>query len=126
MAMDAQQRSQFVDAYTRLLITTWSSEEFENRLTSDMQGALTEVGLEVPANATVERIREVPEGRQQTERGGLDVQVAEWERGLDTGHFYLYIPDTPQVDISELSEGDLEGIAASSYICCCCCPCCSC
>jgi hypothetical protein len=126
MAMDAQQRSQFVDAYTRLLITTWSSEEFANRLTSDMQGALTEVGLEVPANATVERIREVPEGRQQTERGGLDVQITEWERGLETGHYYLYIPDTPQVDISELSEGDLEGIAASSYICCCCCPCCSC
>lgn len=126
MAMDAQQRSQFVDAYTRLLITTWSSEEFANRLTSDMQGALTEVGLEVPATATVERIREVPDGKQQTERGGLDVQVAEWERGLETGHYYLYIPDTPQVDISELNEGDLEGIAASSYICCCCCPCCSC
>ena len=34
MAMDAQQRSQFVDAYTRLLITTWSSEEFANRLGS--------------------------------------------------------------------------------------------
>jgi hypothetical protein len=126
MAMDAQQRSQFVDAYTRLLITTWSSEEFANRLGSDVHGALAEVGLEVPANATVERIREIPEGRQQTERGGLDVQVQEWERGLETGHFYLYIPDTPQVDISELSEGDLEGIAASSYVCCCCCPCCSC
>ena len=126
MAMDAQQRSQFVDAYTRLLITTWSSEEFAARLDSNVQSVLAEVGLEVPANATVERIREVPEGKQQGTKGGLDVQVAEWERGLETGHFYLYIPETPQVDISELSEGDLEGIAASTYICCCCCPCCSC
>jgi hypothetical protein len=126
MAMDAQQRSQFVDAYTRLLITTWSSEEFAGRLDTDMQGALAEVGLTVPANATVERIREVPEGMHEGSREGLDVQVEAWERGLETGHFYVYIPDTPQVDISELTEGDLEGIAASTYVCCCCCPCCCC
>lgn len=123
MALNAQERADFVDAYTRLLITTWSSEEFAARLDTDMAGALAEVGLIVPASATVERIREIPEVQRE---GGLDVQVEAWERGLETNHFFLHIPDTPQVDISELTEGDLEGIAASTYVCCCCCPCCSC
>jgi len=123
MPLDPQQRSEFVDAYTRLLITTWSSEEFAARIDTDMHGALADVGLAVPQSATVERIREVPEGRQP---GGLNVQVEAWERGLETNHFYFYIPDTPQIDVAELSEGDLEGVAASHYVCCCCCPCCSC
>ena len=122
MAMDPQQRTEFVDAYTRLLITTWSSEEFASRLDTDLRGALHEVGLELPADAIVERVREIPEVQRE---GGLDVQVEAWERGIETGHFYLHIPDTPQVDMSELTEGDLEGIAASGYYCCCC-PCCCC
>jgi hypothetical protein len=124
MSLDPQQRSEFVDSYTRLLITAWSSEEFAGRLETDLQGALAEVGLTVPANATLERIRDVPEAKQ---RGGLNVQIEAWERGLESNHFYFYIPDTPQVDVSELTEGDLEGVAAAgTYACCCCCPCCSC
>ena len=35
MPLDPQQRSEFVDAYTRLLITTWSSEEFSARLLAE-------------------------------------------------------------------------------------------
>jgi hypothetical protein len=39
MAMNPQERTEFVDAYTRLLITTWSSEDFASRVDSDLQGA---------------------------------------------------------------------------------------
>lgn len=123
MAMDPQQRTEFVDAYTRLLITTWSSEEFAIRLDTDMHRALQECGLAVPADAIVERVRDIPEGQRD---GGLDVQIEAWERGLETGHFYLHVPETPELDIAELTEGELEGVAASGYYCCCCCPCCSC
>jgi hypothetical protein len=123
MAMDAQQRTEFVDAYTRLLISTWSSEDFAVRLDLDLRGALQECGLALPAEAIVERVREIPDVQRE---GGLDVQIEAWERGLETGHFYLHIPETPELDISELTEGELEGIAASGYYCCCCCPCCCC
>jgi hypothetical protein len=120
--MDPQQRTDFVDAYTRVLITTWSSVEFAARLDQDMRGALAECGLEVPAGAIVERVRDMPEVQDE---GGLDIQIDAWQRGLETGHFYLHIPETPELDISELTEGELEGIAAGDVYCCCC-PCCSC
>lgn len=123
MAMDPQQRADFVDAYTRVLITSWSSEEFAMRLDLDIRVAIAECGLEVPADAVIERVRDIPEVQRD---GGLDVQIEAWERGLETGHFYLHIPETPDLDISELTEGELEGIAASGYYCCCCCPCCCC
>jgi hypothetical protein len=123
MAMDPQERTDFIDAYTRLLINTWSSEEFASRLDTDLRGALIECGIAVPEGATVERVRDIPEVQRE---GGLDVQVEEWERGQETGQFYVHIPETPQVDIAELTEGDLEGVAAGDYYCCCCCPCCCC
>lgn len=123
MAMSPQERTEFVDAYTRLLITTWSSEEFASRVDSDLQGAMKECGLAVPVNAIVERVRDIPEVQRD---GGLDVQIETWERGLETGHFYLHIPETPELEIAELTAGELEGVAAGTYVCCCCCPCCSC
>jgi len=88
MAMDPQQRAAFVDAYTRLLITTWSSEEFASRVDTDLRGALAQVGIEVPAGATLERVRDIPEVQRE---GGLDVQVEEWERGMETNHFSVHI-----------------------------------
>jgi hypothetical protein len=124
MAMDPQERAEFVDAYTRLLITAWSSEEFASRLDSDPATALRESGIELPAGASVELVRTIPAGESD---GSLDVQIEAWERGAESGHYVLHVPDTPQVDTAELSEGDLDSIAAGDgYYCCCCCPCCCC
>jgi hypothetical protein len=121
--MDPQERAEFVDAYTRVLITAWSSEEFSARLDSDPAAALRECGIELPANATIELVRTIPEGEHE---GSLDTQIDAWDAGTSTGRYLLHIPDTPQVDTAELSEGDLDSIAAGGYYCCCCCPCCSC
>ncbi len=124
MAMDPQERAEFVDAYTRVLITAWSSEEFASRINSDPAAALRECGIELPANATIELVRTIPDGEHE---GSLDTQIDAWERGAETGHYVLHIPDTPQVNTAELSEGDLDSIAAGDgYYCCCCCPCCCC
>jgi hypothetical protein len=124
MAMDPQERADFVDAYTRVLITAWSSEEFASRLESDPKAALRECGIEVPANASVELARTIPEGKHE---GSLDTQVDAWEEGARTGRYLLFVPETPQVNTSELTEGDLDSIAAGDgYYCCCCCPCCCC
>jgi len=121
--MDPRERAEFINAYTRALITAWSSEEYAAKLTSDARTALAEVGLEVPANAEIVVVRTVPGGHHEA---NLDVQVELWEAGLASNRFEFHIPDTPQVDMSELSEGDLADITAGLTINCCCCPCCCC
>jgi len=122
MTMTQQERAEFVNAYTRVLITAWSSAEFADRLVADPKAALRECGIELPASATIALVRQIPEGHHE---GNLDVQVALWERGIETGSYELHVPETPQVDTAELSEGDLDSIAAGSFYCCCC-PCCCC
>ena len=122
MTLNPRERTEFVNAYTRVLITAWSSEEFSAKLDGNPREALAEAGLEVPAGARIEVVRTVPEGQHET---NLDVQVALWERGLESGTFEFHIPETPQIDMAELSEGDLDSIAAGDVNCCCC-PCCCC
>jgi len=124
MTMNAQERTEFVNAYTRALITAWSSEDFSQRLAQDPKAALTEVGLNIPAGAQVELIRTIP---AETGEASIDTQVALWEFGLSTGRYELHIPETPQIEMAELSEGDLDAVAAGlANNCCCCSPCCSC
>ncbi|MET7618161.1 hypothetical protein [Streptomyces sp. NPDC005408] len=121
MALDPQKRAEFVNAYTRALINAWSSEEYAERLGTDSRAALAEAGLELPADAEIVIVRELPEGKQD---GNLDVQVEFWEIGLATGRYEFHIPETPMVDTAELSEGDLSDVAAGGTYCCC--PCCCC
>ena len=104
MSLNPQERAEFVNAYTRALITAWSSEDFSRRLVQDPKATLAEVG-----------------------EANIDTQVTLWESGLSSGHYELHIPETPQIDMAELSEGDLDAVAAGlSVSCCSCTPCCSC
>jgi hypothetical protein len=123
MALSPQARAEFVNAYTRVLVTAWSNEDYAQKLNTNPREALAEAGLNVPADAEIVLVRTIPEG---TRDGGLDLQVELYEQGLSTNRFELHIPETPQVDTSELSEGDLEGIAAGDVNCCCTpCSCCT-
>ncbi|MCY0920534.1 MULTISPECIES: hypothetical protein [unclassified Streptomyces] len=125
MALDPQQRAEFVNSYTRVLISAWSDEAFSAKLASEPRTALAEAGLELPADAEVVIVTQAPDGHEQ---GNLDVQVDLWERGLETGRYEFHIPATPTVDAAELSEGDLSDVAAGVLDACnyCCCPCCCC
>jgi hypothetical protein len=124
MALSPQGRTEFVNSYTRALITAWSSEEFANKLASNPRQALAEAGLELPANAEIALVRSVP---NDTQDGSLDKQIELYERGLATGRFEFHIPEAPQIDLAELSESDLDGVtggdANAPSINCCCCPC---
>jgi hypothetical protein len=123
MALSPQDRTDFVNAYTRILINAWSSEEFAARLDGDPKTTLRESGLDIPVDAQIVLVRQFPEDQPE---GDLDVQIALWERGLETKVYELHIPETPQVDTAELTEGDLDSIAAGSiliYACCCPCSC---
>jgi len=121
MSLDPQQRAEFVNAYTRVLISSWSDEAFAARLQVNPKTALAEAGLEVPEGSEIVIVTQAPDGHQE---GNLDVQVALWEAGLATGRYEFHIPETPTVDAAELSEGDLSDVAAGCNYCCC--PCCCC
>jgi hypothetical protein len=123
VALDPRARAEFINAYTRALITAWSSDEFAAKLTASPRIALAEAGLEIPADAEIVVVRTVPGGQHE---GNLEVQVELWEAGLANGRYEFHIPETPQVDMSELSEGDLADITAGVAIYACCCPCCCC
>ena len=118
--MDAAERSKFVGAYTKLLTQAWSDEAFMQRVRSNPNQALEEVGLSVPAGTKVS----VQDSQGE---GDLDQQVSLWEQGIASGNVTLYVPNVPQIDTAELSESELAGVAggADSY-CCCCSPCCTC
>lgn len=127
MAMNENEKREFINAYTKALVTSWSSEEYAERLQNDSRAALAEAGLEVPADARLEIIRTVPEDADTNATNGhLDRQVALWQVGLDTGLYQVYIPDTPQVDLESLDLEDLEAVAGGDINCCCCpCSCCT-
>jgi hypothetical protein len=125
MSLNPKQRAEFVNSYTRSLISAWSSEEYSSKLARDPRAALAEAGIELPAGSTVDIVRAIPDKAGPNEGGGVDIQVDLYERGLASGHFEFRIPEVPQVDTAELTESDLEGVAAGD-INCCCCPCCCC
>jgi hypothetical protein len=126
MPMSESDKSAFVDAYTKALVGSWSSEEFAARLDSEPRAALAEVGLDVPADARVSIVRSIPEEPEGSEAGQqehLNRQIALWQVGLDTGYYEVYIPDTPQIDTANLDLDQLADVAGGWTFACCCCPC---
>lgn len=126
MTMTETEKNEFVNSYTKALVTSWSSEEYTGRLMENPQLGLREVGLEVPATARVEIVRSIPEETDPSSTGGhLDRQIALWQVGLDTGYYQLYLPDTPQVDTESLDLDELSDVAGGTSCCCCPCSCCT-
>ncbi|CCH72037.1 hypothetical protein [Nostocoides australiense] len=126
MALNENQKNEFVDAYTKALLASWSSDEYAARLESDPRAALAEVGLDLPADATIVVTRGAAEVSSEGDaQGRLDNQVALYEAGLESGRFEFHMPSTPQIDTSELDVDELAGIAGGGIYCCCC-PCCCC
>ena len=116
--MEGKERASFVDAYTRVLTGSWSSEEYARRLDEDPRAALAESGLSVPDGADIELVR--------TASGEPDLaaQVELWEEGRRTGRYRLYLPTTPRVYTRDLTDDDLGAVSGGNAAACCsCCPC---
>jgi hypothetical protein len=120
MSLSPQERAEFVNAYTRVLITAWSDERFSSYLDANPVDALRECGIELAAGARIHVVRTISDGADE---GNLNAQIEAWEHGHQTGDYSIYVPYTPVLDTVELGEGDLDSIAAG-MLACCCCPCC--
>lgn len=105
--MDTQDRTDFISGYTKLVLATWSDESLGDRLVSDPKSVLAQFGLNVPATASVTVVRQIPPDHGEPD---VDFQVRLWEKGLESGEFEMHVPETPQIDMEELSESELEGI----------------
>jgi hypothetical protein len=105
--VDTQDRTDFISGYTKLVLATWSDEAIGDRLVSDPKSVLAQFGLTVPASATVTVVRHIPPDHGDPD---VDFQVNLWEKGLESGNFEMHVPETPQIDMEELSDSELEGI----------------
>lgn len=128
MALTNGARRKVVDAYTRMLLSSWGDEDYAARLDRDPVGALAEAGLTLPADSRVTIVRHSSDqiGAEIAEGGGdLEAQLALYETGLQTGEFVFHVPQAPDLDTGELDADDLNSVAAGATYCCCCCPSCS-
>ena len=128
--MDTAERTFFVNQYTKLVISAWSDEAVMNRLKNDPLTVAKDFGLGVPEGGTIRLVQQIPTDGDHSPQ--LDVQIALWDEGKTSGVYELHVPETPQIDTSELSEmeltsvaGGLASVGGDNY-CCCCCPCCCC
>ncbi len=118
--MEARERANFVNSYSRFVAAVWTDDAAASRLASDPRAAVAEFGLEIPSSARVEVVRDA-EGDPN-----LEAQVEKWEEGRRTGLYTLYVPRQQTIQAGELSEADLEAVAGGLDLCCCCTPCCCC
>ena len=127
MALKQRERRQFVDAYSNMLLTSWGDESYAQRLARDPKAAAMEAGLQLPAGANVTIVRHPADqvGSDEAAAADLEAQVGLYAEGLRTGEFVFHVPETPVLDVGELSLDELGAVAAGTTYCCCCCPACS-
>lgn len=135
-------RSTFLQSYSRLMVRSWASDEYFNKILDDPRSALNDVGIDVPSDAVINVIAVEPTGE-----GKLEDQLVRWELGEQTGTYDLILAKRPEdFDINDmaLSDNELDVIAGGadligddpgyyaedgggcSTYCCCCTPCCCC
>ncbi|WP_156822630.1 hypothetical protein [Demetria terragena] len=131
MAFTDDRKDEFVAAYTQVLLASWSDDAYANRLDENPRSALAEAGLFLPEGVAVQITRadtasdDPADFESQSTAVRLERQVQRYVEGLRTGLVVLHIPETPQIDTSELDLDELDEVAAG-VVSCCCCPCCCC
>lgn len=113
----------FTQAYSALVVRTWTGEDYLNLLQTNPHAALAEVGIDLPSSAIVNVTVMEPTGH-----GKVEDQIERWEEGERTGIYNLFIPQRPE-DLEDMPLADeslLEVAGGSGYYCCCCTPCCCC
>ena len=118
--MDTREREEFVRAWGSVLMKSWEDDDFKARLHSDPKAVLKGAGLDIQDDATV--TLEAPPADAGPD---LDRQIELYAEGRSSGSYLFYVQDSNQLETQEISEKELEGVAAgassSSIISCCCC-----
>lgn len=120
MTLSTSEREQFVRTWGSVLMKSWEDDDFKARLHADPRAVLTEAGLDIQDGATV--VLEAPPAEAGPD---LDRQIDLYAAGRDSGSYLFYVQDTNELRTQEITESELEGVAAgaccSSILSCCCC-----
>ena len=120
MSLSTHEREQFVRTWGSVLMKSWEDDDFRSRLYTDPRAVRTEAGLALQDGATV--VLEQPPADAAPD---LDRQIDMYEQGRATGDYVFYVQESNQLPTQEISENELEGVAAgaccSSILSCCCC-----
>ena len=120
MALEAKDRESFVRSWGNDLTRSWEDEEFRSQLQANPADVLNENGVAIQEGAEVKLVSPPADAGPD-----LEAQIREYEQGQETGSYTFYVQDAEQIDTQEVSETELEGVAAgmcsSSVLCCCCC-----
>lgn len=118
------ERQNFIHAYTRLLVSSWSDDHYLKRLLESPHEVLSEAGLEVPDSVAVRIERSsAPISPRESSEAALNTQVDLWWNAEERGELVLYVPDAPVIAMEDLDATDLAGISGGGAVVCCCCPC---
>ncbi|MEU3983489.1 hypothetical protein AB0F77_25970 [Streptomyces sp. NPDC026672] len=103
--MEPPQLPEFIDRYTHILTMAWSSRRFSQRLLTAPHSVLSEHGLGVAPDATVEIVQATDDEYD------LTAQFDIWRKGFRTGHFVLRLHARPRSEWTELSVAELGDLA---------------
>jgi hypothetical protein len=95
----------FIRDYSMLLASVWSSDEELAKLLADPTRYATDKGLPVAEGATVEVLRTPGDTMPRKD------EVARSWTGTP-GRHVLHLPETPPIDLGELTEAELDSVAA--------------
>jgi hypothetical protein len=112
--MSAIQFNEFNERFGNLLLRAWTSEDYVDTLLHDPRRALAEVGLGVPATTEVIVERRADPNAGSVDDDGEDVirrQHEYWLRAVESGRLMLFVPEVPEVDLSEMEDSELDFIA---------------
>lgn len=102
-------RGAFVRAWGAVLLRSQQDDDYAARLRADPRGVLTEAGIPVRSDAevTVEVV--------DLADGHLEQQIELYDAGESGGDYRFLVPSA-RVEIVELTEQELDGVAAGICI----------
>ena len=92
--MNEDDKNQLLEAYTNLLVKSWTDEEFSALIDSDPALALSQSGLSVPDGASVVVWRHIASDAPDP---SIDGAVDLWELGNTTGTYMMSIPPASEM-----------------------------
>lgn len=118
------ERQNFIHAYTRLLVSSWSDDLYLKRLLESPHDVLSEAGLEIPDSVAIRIERNSALiSPQESSEAALNAQIDLWLNAEERGELVLYVPDAPVIATENLNAADLSRISGGNAVVCCCCPC---
>jgi hypothetical protein len=107
--MSTIELNDFTERFGQLLLQSWTNEDYLNKLIAEPGAALVRVERGEPADGMPSRYEE----------GDFEKSYAHFVEAAETGSFTLVIPETPELELGELKDSELETVSGGANVYCC-------